>query len=121
MDIERVDLSGLDPAADAERWERLVRRIMAQAAPELARRSAGLDPFMLLGSWARPTIAAAAAIAVICFAVLRRTSGPVELEATASLGIIEVLEVPRPAADWLNEDRAPTVTDLVSVLEADNR
>ncbi|HEX7117596.1 MAG TPA: hypothetical protein VF212_02330 [Longimicrobiales bacterium] len=121
MDIERVDLSALDPAADAERWERLVRRIMAGAAPELARRAATRDPFTLLASWARPMIAAAAAITVISFAVLRRTPGPVEIGSTASRGIVEALEVPSPAADWLNEDRAPTVTDLVSVLEADNR
>lgn len=121
MEIERIDLSALDPAADGERWEQLVRRIMDEAVPELTLRATRNDPFALLGSWARPMIAAAATIAVVSMAMLQRQDGPVELGATASRSILEALEVPKPAADWLAEDRAPTVTDLVTVLEADQR
>ncbi len=121
MEIERIDLSALDPAADEERWERLVRRIMDEAAPELTLRATRSDPFALLGSWARPMIAAAATIAVVSVALLQRQSGPVELGATASRSILEALEMPRPAADWLAEDRAPTVSDLVTALEVDHR
>ncbi len=121
MDTERVDLSALDPAADPDRWERLIRAIMVRAAPELARRAAGYDPFELLGTWARPMIAAAATLAVVALASLMRPRGPVELRASASLGVVEALRVPSPAADWLSEDRSPTVTDLVSALETDPR
>lgn len=121
MEFERIDLSALDPTRDEARWEGLVRRIMDEAAPELTRRATRNDPFALLGSWARPMIAAAASIAVVSMVLLQRDSGPVELGSTASLNILEALEVPRPAADWLAEDRAPTVADLVTALEADTR
>jgi len=121
MEFECIDLSALDPTRDEARWEALVRRIMDEATPELTRRATRNDPFALLGSWARPMIAAAASIAVVSLALLQRDSGPVELGATASLNILEALEVPKPAADWLAEDRAPTVADLVAALEADTR
>jgi len=121
MEFERIDLSALDPTRDEALWEELVRRIMDEAAPELTRRATRNDPFALLGSWACLMIVAVASIAVVSLALLQRDSGPVELGSTASLNILEALEVPRPAADWLAEDRAPTVADLVTALEADTR
>lgn len=36
MSDERIDLSALDPAADARRWEALIARTMAAASPEPA-------------------------------------------------------------------------------------
>lgn len=121
MDTDRVDLSALDLPADVERWERLVQGILWRAAPELARRAAVGGTFELLGSWARPMIAAAAAVAAVATATMLRVSGPAELQAGSGQGVVEALHVPEPLAHWLAEDRGPTVADLVLTLEDDHR
>lgn len=118
MDAERLDLSALDPTANPERQERLVRSITHHAAPELARRAAENSPIALLASWARPMLVAAAVVIVCSSAVLTMTPD-VRNPLTPDAGIVEALHVPTPVADWLTEDRAPTVGDLILALEGD--
>ena len=114
MDTERADLSPLDPAADPARYERLVRRILDAAGPELDRRARQARPLALLVGWARPTLAAAAVIAALALGVLaaieRNGAEPMDVMADAP-------GVPAPAAEWLAADREPTASDLVLAME----
>lgn len=105
---ERLDLSALE-LSDVER-ERLVRAIMSRAAPELTRRSVDVSPMLVLSDWARPALAAAAVVAVVCMTVLAR-GGHVE----PGNGLTDALAVPTPVNEWLISDRAPTVADLLAM------
>jgi hypothetical protein len=115
MEPERVDLSALDPTLDRPRYERLVRRTLNAAAPELARRAGPYAPLVFLGGWARPLLAASAIVTVLAGGVLAATErsrddGP-------ALTTVDALGVPTPAADWLAEGREPTKADLVLAME----
>ena len=115
MEPERIDLSALDPAADQLAYERMVRRIMDAAAPELARRARDTGPLALVVGWARPTLAAAAIIAALAAGALLSTDRPEP--ATSSASVVEALGVPFPAADWLEAGRQPDAGDLVLAME----
>ena len=113
MDTEWVDLSPLDPTEDQLRYERWVRRILDAAAPELARRAREDGPLALVAGWARPMLAVAAVIAALALGVL----SAVEREATPAESVVEALGVPTPAAEWLEDEREPTASDLVLAME----
>lgn len=110
---ERVDLSPLDPTLDRLAYERLVRRIVDAAGPELARRAVPVGLLGLMADWARPTLAAAAIIVLLAMGALVATerSAAVETRSLAGLG------VPAPVAEWLEEGREPTASDLVLAVE----
>lgn len=116
MDQERMDLSALDPTADRMGYERLVRRVMEAAAPELARRAAGSNPLALLAGWARPMLAAAAIIAVFAIGALALTERAGAAAETVGT-FADALGLPAQAAEWLTEGREPTEDDLVLALE----
>lgn len=115
MEPDRVDLSALDPAGDSLAYERLVRRVMDAAGPELARRARAATPLAFLASWARPTLAAAAVIALLALGALFVTERSAPIVETAS--VTDALGVPAPASDWLAEGREPTEADLVLAVE----
>lgn len=115
MERQPVDLTALDAMSDRLRFERVVRRVMTAAAPELERRTALYAPLVLLGAWARPVLAAAAVVAVLAGSVLvmtERDGAPEASQVTA-----EDLGVPAPASEWLAEGREPTKADLVLAME----
>ncbi|NIP83390.1 MAG: hypothetical protein GWM90_30860 [Gemmatimonadetes bacterium] len=114
MEPERVDLSPLDPSLDRLRYERLVRRIVDAAAPELARRAGEAGPLAALGAWARPTLTAAAVIAALAVGTLVA----VERGRDAPATMVDALGVPAPAAEWLEQGREPTASDLVLAVES---
>lgn len=115
MKPDRVDLSPLDLAADQLRYERLVRRVMDAAAPELARRARRAGPLALVAGWARPTLAAAAIITAIALGAL----AAIERNGVQPSGsMADALGVPAPAAEWLEDGREPTASDLVLALES---
>lgn len=114
MDTGRIDLSPLDPAEDRLGYERLVRRIMDAAAPELTRRAQAAGPLALLATWARPALTAAALIAALALGFLTAIDRTA-VEPTESM--VEALGVPAPAADWLEDGREPTTSDLVLAME----
>lgn len=116
MEPERIDLSALDPTADALAHERWVRRIMAAAAPGLARRAAGANPLALLAGWARPTLAAAAIIALVAIGALVATDRA-GIAGDESWTIAGAAGLPQEAAEWLTEGREPTEHDLVLAVE----
>jgi hypothetical protein len=115
MEPERMDLGPLDPAADARAYERLVRRVMDAAAPELERRARRTGPLGIVTAWARPTLAAASIVAAFAAGALLSTdrTGPMVP------GSVEALGVPDPAAEWLEDGREPDAGDLVLAMERD--
>ncbi len=116
MEPERMDLGPLDPRRDALAYERLVRRVMDAAAPELERRARRASPLAVVAVWARPTLAAAAVIAVLAAGALLSTDRP---DREPWPDTVEALGVPAPAADWLLDEREPTPSDLVLAMESD--
>lgn len=116
MEPERIDLSPLDPSADQLAYERLVRRIMDAADPELVRRAEQHSPLALVVGWARPTLVAASIIAALAAGALVATDRPVPA-AASSASVAEALGVPAPAAEWLEADREPDTRDLVLAME----
>ena len=111
MEPERVDLSPLDLTEDQLAYERLVRRVMDAAGPELARRARAATPLALLSGWARPMLTAAAIIAALALGAIMATERPAGTAETGSMA--DALGVPAPAAEWLAEGREPTEADLV--------
>jgi hypothetical protein len=121
MTDERFDLSPLDPREDA-RFERMVRNITGRARFELARRAAAQrqSAVELVAAWARPALIAAAAIAGISLTLLatfdRSSAGVVVTGA-----YMPASEVPPSASGWYEEDREPTVDDLLVASEGDGQ
>ena len=114
MEPVRTDLSPLDPAVDQLGYERLIRRILAAAEPELARRAPDVGPLALVAGWARPTLTAAAIIAALALGALAAT----ERHAAEPLDtVVDALGVPAPAAQWLEYGREPSTSDLVLAME----
>lgn len=123
MEDERLDLSPLDPTRDAVRWERLIRSVTDRAAPELARRAARRSLAGTVAAWARPTLAAAAALVLLAFAVARSGSPapqPGALDSAVIAGA-EGLRLPAPAVGWLLEEEPPPVSELILAAEDDLR
>lgn len=112
MTDERFDLSPLDPREDA-RFERMVSSITERARFELARRRGAQRQSVveLVAGWARPALLAAATIAGVSLTLLAtfdRTNAGVVVGAYMPAG-----EVPATATSWYEEDRDPTVEDLL--------
>lgn len=120
MEPERMDLGPLDVAEDQLAYERLIRRVMDAAAPELARRARATSPLALVAGWARPTLSAAAIIAVLSAGALLATDRGIDRTAAAPDGsesAVDALGIPDPAADWLQDEREPSASDLVLAME----
>lgn len=113
---ERIDFSVLEPEAGQQ--ELLVAALMQRAAPELARRAMrDVSPVVMLYDWARPALAAAAVLTVICLSVLAgHTSGGA---APLGTGLTEALAVPAPVNEWLVGNRSPTAADVLLAMEGD--
>ena len=118
MEPERMDLSGY--RLDSDGFERRVHAIMRAAAPELARRAQRTGILVAVGEWLRPALAAAAVVAAIAAGALAAEfSRPQQTAASSS--VVEALGVAEPASQWLDEERAPTVSDLMMALDGGAR
>jgi hypothetical protein len=112
MTEERVNFSPLSP--DDEAIERMVRNIAWRTRAELARRAAQrLSVVELIAAWARPAIMIAASIAGISVTLLAWFDGSRAEAATGAY--MPASEVPPTAVSWYEEDRDPTVEDLLVV------
>lgn len=115
MDDEPIDFGALDPSRDTVRWEGMIRGISERAAPALARRAAERNVFVLVADWARPALAAAAALAAVSAGALAWELGD---PASAPLaGVEEALQLAEPVSLWVAEERAPTTSDLIAAVE----
>lgn len=112
------DLAPLRPDHDPRRWTRMLERIEAAAAPELARRAGLASPglLMLLSGWTRPAISAAALAAAAAATVIA-----LQQPTSAAAGVSDALGMPEPVAVWLDGGQAPSVEELVVLLEEDTR
>lgn len=110
----RLKLEPLDPTGDGARWEGLIGRILAEAAPVLERRAHPAGPLLSLADLLRPALGVACVAAALSGLVLVR-----ETESRPSLlsGVPEELGLPTPVAEWLAEGREPTTEDLLASLE----
>lgn len=118
MTERRMDLRILDPAGDGS-LDTLVRAINERAAPELARRAMTRGPIAVLAGWARPALAAAAALAAVSLvglSIARSSSSIPPLR-----GVPEELGLPNVVAEWVVEERDPTWDDLLIAMEDDFR
>jgi hypothetical protein len=98
----------------------MIAAIMARATPELERRGAvDVSPVAAVAEWLRPALAAAAVMAVIGGALLALT--PAQRPAYAGAGLTDELAVPRPANEWLTQERVPTISDLLIAMESEAR
>jgi hypothetical protein len=113
---ERIDFTALE--LDAGSRELLVAAVLQRAGPELERRvEADVSPIVALYDWARPALAAAAVLAMICLGVL--AGHTTQVAAAPGPGLTEALAVPTPVNEWLIGDRSPTRADLLLALEGD--
>ena len=64
-DLERMDLSALDPGRDPERWSRLMDATRLRVEAALAGRAGTAGALDILGAWYRPILAAAAVLALV--------------------------------------------------------
>ena len=110
----RLTLEPLDPTGDGARWEGLIGRILAEAAPALERRARPAGPLLSLADLLRPALGVAFVATALSGLVLAR-----ETESRPSLlsGVPEELGLPAPVAEWLAEGREPTTEDLLASLE----
>ena len=104
MSHDFTDLGPLDPRRDAERWDALLRRTRAAAAPELARRRFASGPTAPLARWVRPALAMAAAL-VLAFGGALAMAGEhpaaQPLAAAAEPTVGEGMGVPTELAGWV--------------------
>ena len=70
-----VDLSPLDPARDPERWASIVRQTRTRIDAVLRERGRQTDVLTIVAGWARPVLAAAAAVLLLLGASFAARSG----------------------------------------------
>jgi hypothetical protein len=110
---EPIDFTAL--RLSDHRRDVIVASVMLQSGHELTRRANGSSPILFLGTWARPTLAAAAVLAVVCGTMLTRT--PVTAEAAPGAGIAEALGVSSSTTVLLSSSTTPTMSDLLAAAE----
>ncbi len=117
MDEDRIDLSPLDPTRDRDRFERAIQSIQVAAAPELLARSERGGLLTQLVRLRGPMLAAASIAAIVSAGVLLKVEVP---EASASTdGVAEALGVPSVLALGVHQERAPSLSELLTALEED--
>ncbi len=117
MGEDRIDFSGLDPTRDRERFEGVVRSIMAAAAPELISRHGRSSLLAQLVQLRKPMLAAATVAAIVSAGVLMRVRIPETAGSTD--GIAEALGVPSVLALGVHNERVPTFSELFVAFEED--
>jgi hypothetical protein len=103
MKDERVDLSALDPARDAARWEGRIQAVVARAVEARRWSVAGQ-----LSSWARPALALAAAAALFSWIGVGLSLRPAA-ESTPEDAVWML-------SRWADSGEQPTAGNLLSVL-----
>jgi hypothetical protein len=117
MTDERFDLSPID--LDPLRRDALTTAILARGEPILARYSAARGPLVVLTTWLRPALAAAAIVVAVALGVLARATRE---DATVSAPTTsEALGLPGPWVAWVETGRAPSLEELVVSMEEDSR
>ena len=104
---DRLDLSALDPARNAPRWESMMHSVVARAT-ESRRRRITVTRQML--AWAGPVLAAAAAIALVSWIGALSSTSP---------NVDSVRSATEPAfvlSTWAANDARPEPAQILEVL-----
>jgi hypothetical protein len=108
---DRIDLTPLDPRADAVRFERLVREVRCAATPELLRRQARLTPWSQIARWRRPILAASGMLALASVIILAL----IHPSTTTQMTLAEAIGVPSQVAGWVQATEKPSPGDLLGI------
>ena len=103
----RIDLRAIDEPADPARAERVIAAAMARAA---ANRNSRSDVFATIAVYARPLLAAAAALVVIATGTLMLTQRPAQDVQPA--GVL---------ASWAESNHVPTNGELLALFQGYDR
>lgn len=112
---EPIDFSPLK--LSDHRRDVIVASVLLQSGHELTRRMNGSSPIMVLATWARPTLAAAALLAAVCATMLSRTPAREVMTAGVPVpgaGIAEALGVSSTTTALLVSNTAPTASDILA-------
>lgn len=115
-DVDRIDCTPLDPTADPERFETIVRSITTAASAGLAARRARSNVFGQVASWWRPLLAAAVITGVVSVAALASIE-PAPRVAGSEISLAEAIGMPEQIAGWVRSDEAPEPAELLLTLE----
>jgi hypothetical protein len=113
---DRLDLSALDPLADADRFELILGRLRRAAAPAMRSRQAALGVWGFLCRWRRPIYATAGLLAASSLLVLAK----VPPAATTDPTLAEIVGVPGSLAPWTRSAELPPPASLLQ-MELDDR
>ena len=111
MHDSKIDLSALDPAQDTEHWHQLVESIAERA---FARRKQRLTVGYQLMSWARPVLAAAAALTIVFGTKALLSHNEPSVTAKKHFETAYVL------AKWASNDERPATSNILQVLGEQN-
>lgn len=99
---EKIDFEALDPTRDAQRWEQMLSSVTDRVHAPRRPRSIPLQ----LVSWARPTLAIAASLALVVWigALLARPTQP------------QPTELAQAMSQWLEKGDAHAAEQLIEVM-----
>jgi hypothetical protein len=115
MDNERLDLSPLDPMRDQPRWESFVNATLKRVDRALDQREEQRDDaFLLIASWRRPLLAAAAVLVAVLIpaeiALEIRESRAEKISRLASVSVV-----------WARSEQPPKAADILRVIAVGDR
>ncbi len=110
-DTDRLDLSPLDPIADAARFDQVLGRLRRAAAPALRSRQAALGVWGFLCRWRRPIYAASGVLATSALLVLLTVPPATTTEST----LAEAAGVPGDLVPWTRSGETPTPASLLQM------
>jgi hypothetical protein len=96
----------------------IVASVLLQSGHELTRRASGSSPILFLGTWARPALAAAAVLALVCGTMLASSTNAGFNDSTPGAGIAEALGVSTTTTELLASNSTPSLSDMLADEEA---
>lgn len=112
-DHDRLDLSGLDPAADPARLERIMGRLMSRSASELTRRRATNSVLGQIAWWERPVLMAAAILGLVSLSTLALVSRGAKRPSPS--GWSSAIGVPAQLTGWVEVGQIPTLESAFGI------
>jgi acyl-CoA reductase-like NAD-dependent aldehyde dehydrogenase len=110
MTDDPINLTPLDPTADAARFDALVRGITARAEPILEARRARLTSVGQISAWRRPVLLLAAAIALVAGVTLLQ---PRQTSTRSETTLADAIGMPSSVASWIRTGTTPSPADLL--------
>lgn len=112
MNDEPIDFSDLNPTADAQQFERAVRRITDAAVPILARRRLRESIWWQLTAWRRPVLAVGIATTLLMLGVMQ-FGVSAEVSEAGGDDLAVALGVPEQMTGWVVNDTIPATAQVL--------